>query len=156
MCYLKHAEQKKRSRSFFLMEDSFFFNSNKLYNSCFITFFFTKSTVAAEMDDDYPLFSTSHFSSMSRSMTPSTWKRLRSRRTRRGCDLNDCVQTGVDVPRHRFITSAGCVAPDADAYDVFKEFFARVLEDQHRLYGEIEKGVRGEFVFFFREGGLWG
>ena len=70
---------------------------------------------------------------MPRALTAAVWREMRGRRTRRGFDLNDCIQAGVDVPRHRFVTSAGCVAADADAYHVFYEFFAKVVEDQHAM-----------------------
>jgi len=93
-------------------------------------------------DDDFPRFLPSHSSSMSRAMTPSLWKQLRSGRTSRGFDINDCVQAGVDVPRHRFVTSAGCVAPDADAYHVFGEFFEKVIAEQHRIYGGFDPNAR--------------
>jgi len=94
------------------------------------------------VDDDFPRFLPSHSSSMSRALTPFLWRRMRNRRTRRGFDINDCVQPGIDVPQHRFVTSAGCVAPEADAYNVFGDFFEKVVAEQHKICGELEKNVR--------------
>ena len=80
--------------------------------------------------DCYPDLS-KHNNWMSRVLTKEMYERMIVLKTKNGITFNDVIQTGVDNPGHPFIMTVGCVAGDEESYEVFKEFFDRVIEKRH-------------------------
>ncbi|KAK2083730.1 hypothetical protein P7K49_038966 [Saguinus oedipus] len=48
--------------------------------------------------------------------------------------LDDVIQTGVDNLGHPYIMTVGCVAGDKESYEVFKDLFDPIIEEQHGGY----------------------
>jgi len=87
---------------------------------------------------NYPDLS-KHNNHMAKILTPAMYARLRDRQTVNGCNLDHCIQTGVDNPGHPFIMTVGLVAGDEESYEVFAELFDKVIDDRHGGYGPDQK-----------------
>ncbi|XP_043834977.1 creatine kinase B-type-like [Dromiciops gliroides] len=90
-----------------------------------------KSRYPAE--EEYPDLS-SHNNHKAKVLTPELYEKLRDKATPSGFTLDDIIQTGVDNPGHPFIMTVGRVAGDEESYEVFKELFGPIIEDQHGGY----------------------
>jgi len=66
---------------------------------------------------------------MGRYLTPSVYEELYSMRTSAGCDIDTCIQPGIDSPEK---ISCGIVAGDEECYDLYDNIFAPVISDRHR------------------------
>lgn len=80
-----------------------------------------------------------HNNFMASTLTPEMYSRLRSKTTPQGWTLDGCIQTGVDNPGHPFIMTVGCVAGDEESYEVFAEFFDKVIDERHNGYKPWDK-----------------
>jgi creatine kinase len=80
-----------------------------------------------------------HNNHMAKVLTPEMYSRLRSKTTPLGWTLDGCIQTGVDNPGHPFIMTVGCVAGDEESYEVFAEFFDKVIDERHGGYKPWDK-----------------
>ncbi|XP_022104944.1 creatine kinase, flagellar-like [Acanthaster planci] len=90
--------------------------------------------------ENYPDLS-QHNNHMAKCLTPDIYKQLFDLRTSFGCDLDRCIQTGVDNPGHPFIMTVGMVAGDEECYETFAPFFDPVISDRHGGYSPTEKHV---------------
>ncbi|KAK2098327.1 hypothetical protein P7K49_023778 [Saguinus oedipus] len=84
-------------------------------------------------EDEFPDPS-SHNNHMAKVLTPELYAELRAKSMPSGFTLDDVIQTGVDNPGHPYIMTVGCVAGDEESYEVFKDLFDPIIEDQHGGY----------------------
>ena len=82
---------------------------------------------------------TKHNNWMARCLTEDMFNKIKDRKTKSGCTLDDCIQTGVDNPGHPFIFTVGLVAGDEESYDTFGELFDTVIENRHNGYTKDKK-----------------
>ncbi|XP_039264813.2 creatine kinase M-type-like [Styela clava] len=80
-----------------------------------------------------------HNNHMAHCLTEDIYKRMRSKETPSGFNIDDCIQTGVDNPGHPFIMTVGCVAGDEESYETFAELFDQVIEARHNGYKKTDK-----------------
>lgn len=76
---------------------------------------------------------------MARYLTKELYEKLYICRTNFGCNLDACIQTGVDNPDKY---SCGIVACDEECYDLFSKLFDPVITDRHRGFVRGKKKIR--------------
>jgi len=65
---------------------------------------------------------------------PSIYSKYRDVVTPSGYTFDNAIQTGVDNPGHPFIKTVGATAGDEETYEVFKDFFDKVIYYRHNGY----------------------
>jgi len=80
-----------------------------------------------------------HNNWMAKVLTPEMYSKLRNKTTPQGWTLDGCIQTGVDNPGHPFIMTVGCVAGDEESYEVFADFFDKIIDERHNGYKPWDK-----------------
>merc|ERR1712093_908227 len=65
---------------------------------------------------------------------PEGYDQLKTRKTKGGITLAQCMKTGVDNPGHPHIKTVGLVACDEESYDTFKELFDPIISTRHNGY----------------------
>ncbi|EEA08428.1 ATP:guanido phosphotransferase, C-terminal catalytic domain-containing protein [Cryptosporidium muris RN66] len=59
------------------------------------------------------------------------YKEYYNLKTSNGFTFDQVIQTGVDNPGHPFITNVGAVAGDEESFELFREFFEKIVEVRH-------------------------
>eukprot|EP01083_Nonionella_stella_P242851 846766_1 len=62
-------------------------------------------------------------------LTRQIFDKLKSQKTEQGCDLQSCIQSGID----NLDSGTGIYASDSDAYVVFSDLFNPIIMDYHKL-----------------------
>ncbi|XP_078678007.1 creatine kinase, flagellar-like isoform X3 [Branchiostoma floridae x Branchiostoma belcheri] len=88
--------------------------------------------------DNFPDFS-QHNNHMAKCLTKEIFDTLKDKKTKNGCTLDLCIQTGVDNPGHPFIMTVGAVAGDEESYTVFADLFDPVIEARHKGFKKTDK-----------------
>jgi creatine kinase len=105
-------------------------------------------------EDNFPDLS-KHNNHMAKVLTKEIYVELKKKKTPKGYDIDQAIQTGVDNPGHPFIMTVGCTAGDEESYEVFKELFDKVIEDRHGGYKPTDKQVNDLDVSKFQGSGMF-
>nr|AAR14888.2 three domain flagellar creatine kinase [Chaetopterus variopedatus] len=87
---------------------------------------------------NFPDFS-KHNNWMAKCLTEDIYNKLKDLKTKSGCTLDACIQTGVDNPGHPFIYTVGLTAGDEECYELFGDLFDSVIENRHNGFTKDKK-----------------
>ena len=86
---------------------------------------------------------------MARFLTPTVYEQLYNIRTSAGCDIDTCIQPGIDGPDR---ISCGIVAGDEECYELFSDIFDPVICSRHRGFERGQRVRGGKMVVKDLEG----
>ena len=78
---------------------------------------------------------------MGRFLTPKVYEKLYNIRTSAGCDIDMCIQPGIDSPDK---ISCGIVAGDEECYELFSDIFHPVIRSRHQDFERDQEVCGGE------------
>merc|ERR1712033_52802 len=75
-----------------------------------------------------------HNNVMASHLTYNIYEQLWDKVTSNGVTFDKCIQTGVDNPGNKFYgKKTGCIFGDEHSYDLYKEFFDKVIQAIHNF-----------------------